>query len=95
VVSPAMVLSGHANFKGIFGVRSVDLDGFFMDTRSSVVVAGFLRSGCVKPRPWWSLLLGAWPACRGGPTAMVGGTNVPPEVFKFSLKYVILQICPP
>jgi hypothetical protein len=58
VMSPAMVLSGRANFKGIFGARSVNLGGFFIDTHSSVVVVGFLKFGCVKPRPWWSLLLG-------------------------------------
>jgi hypothetical protein len=62
VVSPAMVLFGRANFEGIFGARSVDLGGFFIDMRSSVVVSDFLRSDCVKPRPWWSLLLGVWPA---------------------------------
>jgi hypothetical protein len=63
VVSLAMVLFGRANFECIFGARSVDLGGFFIDMRSSVVVSGFLRSDCVKPRPWWSLLLGAWPTC--------------------------------
>jgi hypothetical protein len=62
VVSSAMVLSGRANFEGFFGARSAYLGGFFIDTRSSVVVAGFLWSGCVKPRPWWFFLLGAWPA---------------------------------
>jgi hypothetical protein len=57
MVSPAKVLSGRANFEDIFGARSVVLSGFFIYTRSSVVVVGFLHSSCVKPRPWWSLLL--------------------------------------
>jgi hypothetical protein len=57
----------------------VDLDGFFVDTRSSVVVVGFLWSGCVKPRPWWSLLLGVWPA-RAREFSPAAGTCEPQPV---------------
>jgi len=61
-VSPTKVLYGRINFGDIFRARSVVFDWFSLDTRSFVAVASFFRSGCVKPRPWWSLLLGAWPA---------------------------------
>jgi hypothetical protein len=60
-VSLAKVLSSRVKFGDIFGARSVAFGWFSLDTRSSVVVAGFFRSGFVKPRTWWSHLLVTWP----------------------------------
>jgi len=42
VMSSAKILSSRANFEDIFGARSVVIGGFFIDTRSSVMVDGFL-----------------------------------------------------
>jgi hypothetical protein len=75
-VFPAKVLSGRAKFGDIFGAIFVVFGWFSLDMLSSVVVTGFFWSGCVKPRPWWSLLLGAWPARdrEFSPAELVGAT---------------------
>jgi len=64
MVSPAIVLSGRANFEGIFGTRSVDLAGF-LSTRAL---------------PWWSPTSSSPVVSshvRGGPSCSAHGQHAP------------------
>jgi len=55
-------MAGCVLFANFFRAKSLAFGSFSLITRSSVVVVGFFRSGSVQPRPWWCLLLSAWPA---------------------------------